>query len=357
MDSKKTYKILTLLLVMQWSFIQIIAQYPSFIEKYYSNGFYVYVSSFLRFIFGWIPFSLGDILYAFLIIFIIKGLFRTLKKRKLNLKNTVFRILGTASIIFFVFHFNWALNYFREPLDESLGIEKENYTNEELFGFTKKLIEKTNEIQFLLTKNDTVLVEDESTKGQILKNAHFAYDQLENKYPQFSYKNPTVKNSLFSVPLTYMGFAGYLNPISNEAQVNYLIPINGFPATVCHEIAHQVGYASESEANFIGYLASINYQNTYFNYSGYLMSLRYCLAEVFRKDPEQFELLKPLINKGILKDLKQSQEFWESYSNWSEKYFKFFYDHYLKANKQKDGIEGYSKMVVLLINYYKTEKL
>ena len=342
---------------MQWSFIQIIAQYPTFIEKYYSKGLYVYVSNFLRIIFGWLPFSFGDFLYAFLIIFILRGLYSSLKIKKINFKNTIFKIFGIASIIFFLFHFNWALNYFRVPLDESLGIKKENYTNEELINFTKKLIVKTNEIQFSITKNDSILVENEITKRQIQEIAHLAYDQLENKYPQFSYKNPTVKNSLFSIPLTYMGFAGYLNPISNEAQVNYLIPKNGFPATTCHEIAHQVGYASESEANFIGYLASINYNNLYFNYSGYLMSLRYCLAEVFRKDPEQFELLKPLLNKGILKDLKQSQEFWESYNNWSEKYFKFFYDNYLKANKQKDGIKGYNKMVVLLINYYKTEKL
>ena len=129
MDSKKIYKILTLLLVMQWAFIQIIANYPSFIEKYYSNGLYVYVSNFLRFIFGWIPFSLGDILYASLIIFIIKGIYRSLKTGKINFKNTVFKILGIASILFFAFHFNWALNYFRVPLNESLGIEKENYTN------------------------------------------------------------------------------------------------------------------------------------------------------------------------------------------------------------------------------------
>ncbi len=52
-----------------------------------------------------------------------------------------------------------------------------------------------------------------------------------------------------------MGFAGYLNPITNEAQVNALIPKNNYPATICHEIAHQVGIASESEANFVGYLA------------------------------------------------------------------------------------------------------
>ncbi|VAW25449.1 hypothetical protein MNBD_BACTEROID04-1121, partial [hydrothermal vent metagenome] len=36
MKQKKVYKILTVLFIMQCAFIQIIAQYPIIIEKYYS---------------------------------------------------------------------------------------------------------------------------------------------------------------------------------------------------------------------------------------------------------------------------------------------------------------------------------
>jgi hypothetical protein len=35
----------------------------------------------------------------------------------------------------------------------------------------------------------------------------------------------------------YMGFSGYLNPFTNEAQVNYLGPMYTFPATTCREMA------------------------------------------------------------------------------------------------------------------------
>ena len=87
------------------------------------------------------------------------------------------------------------------------------------------------------------------------------------------------------------------------------------------------------------------------------MAVRFCLFEIFQKDPAKFEALKVELNKGILKDIKQSEEFWESYQNWSEKYFKTFYDSFLKANKQKDGIKSYNKVVLLLVNYYKTQEL
>ena len=353
METKKIYKILTVLLVMQWAFIQIIAQYPNFIETFYSNGLYIFISRFLRIILGWIPFSIGDLLYSVLVFLILHGLYKAIKYKKLALKATFFKITGILSIVFFVFHFNWALNYFRLPVSTSLSFEIDNYSNAELIDFTKKLIAKTNESHVAITKNDTLIVENPLSKKEIKSNVGLAYKHLEKKHPQFKYANPKVKHSIFSVPLSYMGFGGYLNPITNEAQVNSLIPKNNYAATVCHEAAHQIGIASESEANFVGYLASTNSNDLYYKYSGYLMAMRYCISEVYRKDPESFEALKLLINKGILKDMKQSQEFWETYQNWSEKYFKTFYDNYLKANKQADGIEGYSKMVVLLINYHK----
>ncbi|HEU4496459.1 MAG TPA: DUF3810 family protein, partial [Flavobacterium sp.] len=34
-------------------------------------------------------------------------------------------------------------------------------------------------------------------------------------------------------------------------------------------------------------------------------------------------------------------------------FFHYFYDTFLKANQQKDGLEGYSKFVGLLMGYYK----
>jgi len=357
MEQKKLYKILTILLVMQWAFIQIIAKFPNFIEKYYSNGLYGYVSKFSRILFGWLPFSIGDILYLIIGIVIIKNIYTTLKTKRLHIKNTFFKTGAFVSILFFFFHFNWGLNYFRQPLPKTLNFKKNTYTNNELINFTKTLILKVNQFQTSITNNDTIVVENSSNKQQIRALSPFAYQQLQLKHPEFKFETPSIKHSVFSTPLTYMGFAGYLNPLTNEAQVNSLIPKNNYPATVCHEIAHQIGIASESEANFVGYLAAISSKDVYFNYAGYLLATRYCLGEIYRTEPEQFDVLLTSLNKGILKDLQNNQDFWKSYQNWSEKYFKIFYDSFLKANKQKDGIKGYNKMVALLINYYNLEEL
>ncbi|HKJ06483.1 MAG TPA: DUF3810 domain-containing protein, partial [Flavobacteriaceae bacterium] len=174
-------------------------------------------------------------------------------------------------------------------------------------------------------------------------------------YPIFEVRNYHIKKSIFSTPLTYMGFAGYLNPFTNEAQINHLIPINNYPATVSHEIAHQAGIGPESEANFVGFLACISTDNITFKYSGYILALRYCLNELRFTNKIAYHNLLSEINLGVLKDYERSAAFWQSYQNRSEKYFKWFYDSFLKLNQQEEGIESYNKMVPLLINYYKSK--
>jgi hypothetical protein len=357
MKQSKVYKILAIILIIQWAFIQLLTMYPKLIETFYTYGLYQIISKSLRFLLGWIPFSIGDVIYFILILVLIKSIYEVLKYRKINFNRFLFKTLGIFSIIIFFFNFNWGLNYLRPSLTSVLNISNSKYATNELVAFTKQLIVKTNEIQQKITKNDTIVVDDPKTKKELRIMAFAAYKQLAKQNPLFEYNYYSVKSSMFSVPLTYMGFAGYLNPFTNEAQVNYLIPKNSYPATVCHEMAHQIGIASESGANFVGYLAAINSEDSYFNYAGYLMALKYCLYEVYNKNPKEYKLLKTSINKGILKDLQQNQEFWKSYQNWSEKYFKRFYNTFLKANKQKDGIKGYNKVVFLLINYYYSHQL
>jgi hypothetical protein len=78
------------------------------------------------------------------------------------------------------------------------------------------------------------------------------YNNLVTSTHSFLY-NLSTKKSLISLPLTYMGFSGYLNPFTNEAQVNYLGPMYTFPTTTCHEMAHQLGFASETECNLLAF--------------------------------------------------------------------------------------------------------
>jgi len=284
------------------------------------------------------------------------GIYWFYKNRKRNWKEKIWSILNFVSILYFTFHFLWAFNYYRQPLFEKMHIQRD-YTNADLFTFTKKLIAKTNEVQFQITKDKNKKVSNPYATDSIFKITQDGYDKLAQEYPIFQYQYPSQKQSLFSLPLTYMGFGGYLNPFTNEAQVNSKLPRYGFPNVVCHEMAHQIGFASESECNFIGFLACIKNKDPYFQYAAYATALHYCLENVYLKNENQFNALKPLINKGILKNYKESERFWEQYDTFIDKGFQLFYDQFLKTNQQKDGIESYSKYVNLLINFYKDKEI
>jgi len=348
--------LLPLLLLLQIVVLQIISFFPEFVEAFYSNGLYVKIANAERVVFGYIPFSVGDILYFIAIFFILKWIWKQRKTWKTDWKNNCLQILSCLSVFYFLFHLLWATNYYRVRLFDKMQIQKE-YTDADLLAFTKKLILKTNAIHSQLAKNDSLKVVFPYTQEDVFDMNLNGYNNLEKQYPFFGYKNKSVKKSLLSLPLTYMGFAGYLNPFTNEAQVNDKMPMYNFPTTTTHEMAHQLGYASESEANFIGYLASVKNDNLYFQYSGYSYALRYCLHNWKIRDEKVLDALLPTINPGILKNYKEAEVFWEQYESFIETGFKIFYDNFLKFNQQKDGLESYSKFVDLLVNYYKVEKI
>ncbi|REE24824.1 uncharacterized protein DUF3810 [Winogradskyella pacifica] len=330
--------------------------YPEFVEQFYSNGLYVFISKLMRYTFGWIPFSAGDIFYTLAGIYLIRWL---IVNRTRIIKDTVNWLLdigATLSVAYFAFHMLWAFNYYRQPLYKSLNLEAD-YTTEQLVSFTEQLIQKSNALQFQLTKNDTLKVEIPYTKSEILTKVTDGYQTLSEVYPHLEYHPKSIKKSIYSLPLTYMGFSGYLNPFTNEAQVNGLISTYKFPTTACHEAAHQLGYAAENEANFIGSLAAIHNDDVYFKYSGYTFALRYCLGELFKRDPELYDTVILTVNTGILKNYQDVREFWDAYENPIEPIFEKTFDNFLKANNQSAGMKSYSYVVALLVNYYENQPL
>ena len=344
--------ILPLFLVFQIIFLKVLAFFPEVVERYYSNGWYVFISRLERTVSGKIPFSVGDILYGMLISYLLYSIWKTRKDWRNNKKDLLLKFLSGFSIFYFLFHLFWATNYYRVPLFEKMSIKRE-YSNEDLYAFTEKLIAKTNEVQFQITQDKNKKVTNPYSQDSIFKMTQSGYNTLANQYPFFRYEIPSRKKSLFSLPLTYMGFGGYLNPFTNESQVNDRLPKYGFPYVICHEMAHQIGFASESECNFIGFMACIKNKDLYFQYAAYTTALNYCLENIFMKDEAKFKALKPTINPGIFENYKESQLFWKQYETFIDRGFQIFYDQFLKANQQKDGLDSYSKFVDLLINYYK----
>jgi hypothetical protein len=346
---KRKY-ILPLLLLIQIIVVKTIGLFPDFVEHWYSKGLYPKLAFVSRKIFGSLPFSFGDIIYFILIILLFQwiwthriGFFKAWKTNGLTL-------LSWVSMFYFFFHLLWGMNYYRIPLHEKLQIEKE-YSVARLEAFVEKMIVKTNELQLQITQNDSIAVVIPYSDEEIYNLALKGYKKLPNDLKELHYEVKSIKKSLFSYPLSYMGFGGYLNPFTNEAQVNYLKPKYTSPLTTCHEMAHQIGIGSESECNFVGFIAAAKNEDLYFQYSSYSFALRYGLQNLEKIEENSSKPFQEKINKGVLKNFYENEIFWKQYQTPINSFFHFFYDNFLKINQQKDGMDGYSKFIGLAIGY------
>ncbi len=344
--------IIPLSLPLQILLISIASKNTQWIEDNYSLGIYPKISEFSRSILGVFDFSVGDILYILIIINIIAFVFIKIRKNKIPWSEVLRKTLKLSAIVYFLFHVLWGLNYYRKPLHKVLNIEHE-YSTEELEKITYLLLNKSNELHEQLQPNDSLAVVYNYTTTNIFDKTVTAYASLQNLFPKLEYNKKSIKKSLLSKPLSYMGFGGYLNPFTNEAQVNsYIVPYK-MPVTSCHEEAHQLGFAKENEANFIGVMACIKSNDLYFQYSGYTFALRYCINDLYNRDEQKAICALEKFRPGIRENFQEISDFWKAHENPLEPFFKLFYNQFLKVNNQKGGLQSYNYMVALVVNYLK----
>lgn len=246
------------LLVVLCILIKWFSLYPAAVERFYTYGIYPAIAAVQRFLFGWIPFSIGDIFYAFLVLVLIYRLFRLVQlaiRRELNRR--YFTAALQQGIFFFLFiyvSFNilWGLNYNRKGISSQLGITVRKYSLADLDTLTEVL---QNRLNYYAAQASPARRDSVRRKRDLFRESSVLYKEVAGAYPFLQYRPKSVKPSLFSYLGNYLGFQGYYNPFSGEAQVNTTIPHFLEPFVTLHEIAHQLGYGKENEANFVAFLA------------------------------------------------------------------------------------------------------
>ena len=336
--------ILIVFLPLQLILIRLAKNNPHWIEINYSQNIYPVFFNIRAFFLKKIPFSFGDIAYFASIIFIIWSILNSIKQMKIQM--VFINFFATISLLSLLFHISWGLNYYRIPLNEKLNYKVE-YNEDELERTLILMIEKTNELHDRLSNQDTIPVEIPYSKEKItqLIEENFDFDLYDLKI------QPFLKNSLWSTLLSYMGFAGYINPITLESQINRKIPKLNYIATASHEMAHQLGIASESEANFIAFYTNSKHPDLFIKYTAFSFALNYCYSELFKANQEKAKIQLSKLNSGVLKNFEQISTFWKKFQNPFEPFFKNGYDTYLKINGQAKGIQSYNAMVSMLIAF------
>ncbi|MEP7109846.1 MAG: DUF3810 domain-containing protein [Ferruginibacter sp.] len=351
----KKYWILIGTLTVFAVIIHLFSSDPIRVEQYYSTGIYPHISIFLWYLFGWLPFSFGDILYGtvslWLIVTIIKVVRAMWKKRLFS--NEYLRIFRRLVIklllVYIIFNALWGINYNRKGIASQLGLSIEEYSVDELKTLNNVLLQKVNLSNDSLLQKPAFLM----SSKEIFSRSLDAYKELNKHYSFLNYHPTSIKTSLWGWLGNYVGFQGYYNPFTGEGQVNTTIPKFLQPYTNCHEIAHQLGYAKENEANFVGYLAAASSKDATFHYSVYLELFLYANSNLFHTDSVAAKAFIKQLLPPVRKDLHEWRKFNLSHRNPVEPVIRWIYGKYLENNQQPTGVLSYDEVTGFMIAYYR----
>ena len=334
--------------------IRAYSQNASHVEWAYSSRFFPGFSGFQRMLFGKIPFCIGDILYLLLFGWLVAQLIKCIvfvirsKKMPNFLQNTGSFFLNLM-FIYIVFNVFWGLNYNRQGIKWQLGLpEKEAYSTEELRNLNCLLLDKINQ-----SKQAVLRQKKFPSTQQLFKQVYEAYQSATVQFPFLKYEPVSIKPGIWGNLQSYTGISGYYNPFTGEAQMNMHLPDFILPYTACHEVAHQLGYAKEMEANFVGYIAAISSKDTLLHYSVYFDLFMYANNSLYFSD----SAFAKICRKDLLPQVKEDYLKWHNFKRAHQSYMNAFvnlvYGNFLKQNQQPLGMQSYNAVTGFLIDWYK----
>jgi hypothetical protein len=363
MSTKISKKYLMILLLPFGYFLNALSRSNSILtEKIYSSGIYRGISWLVGNLWGWLPFSVAELLLPALIILAVSlliawmsRLIRTRGKRWIVFRNGVLNILLAVSLLYFTFVALWGLNYNRQSLSSILGLEIRPASLDELVEMTEALLDETNRLREKVEEDEKgVMVPFGGFKGAF-DRAREGYLAAAEYIPGFDGVYGRPKPLLFSSAIAYTNIWGIYSPFTAEPNVNMKIPSPMLPSTMMHEYAHQLGFAREDEANYISYLTCSLHPDVDFRYSGSLSALNYSMNAVYGQDQESWRKLYDRLSEGVKRDLAENARYHEKYDGPVREATSKTNDAYLKANNQVDGERSYGRMVDLLLAQYRFE--
>lgn len=329
----------------------------NWVERFYTTGFYPILATAMRTLFGWIPFSIGDIFYILAFIWVVRKTWKLVlllkqKRARAYLSWVLFRkYLKLCLLIYIVFSLFWGLNYFRQGIEAQLDLSMKGYTVEDLFSLTVLLQQRLN---LYAEKLDSVQRTTYNQNRVLFQTGIEAYRTAQRMYPFLTYSPPSIKPSLYTPVGHWFGFTGYYNPFTAEAQLKIDIPVFLKPFVVTHEIAHQVGYAKENEASFVAWLTCKASGDINFLYSAYFELYRDAIfACQLTPNKELTEKIRKNVHPRVRQDILDVQRYLLRNRNYVEPLMTIMYDRYLKLNNQPKGKATYNEVIAYVMAYLK----
>jgi energy-coupling factor transporter transmembrane protein EcfT len=351
--------------------ILVFSFFPDAVATYFSFGLFQYIGLGLRSLTGDIKMPIGEYVYLVLIIILIinsiLGLYKL--KNKINtesFRTNLFRFGKQLTLklvqLYVVFMLIWGLNYQKSSPAKSFDLKMDtSYTEVQLDSLSLYLMKELNKTRQILS--DSVI--EKTEVDQVFRNSILNYRLVKNKFPQLHLEKPILKEAAFPSWGDYLGYLAFYQPITGEAIVRTDVPLLTLPYTSCHELAHQMGYASEAEANFIAFVVATESSDALLRYSMLLQMFTYCQSEHlgFIAKTGNFEKWKTIVNRNkamldpkVIGDRKKIKDFFIQRQHLLLPASTSLYDQFLQWNKQAKGIKSYDEVLLWVLAYNKSKQ-
>lgn len=318
------------------------------------------ISKFISAITNIIFFPLGEIFYIVvaiiglrLVLLVIKNIFHNRK----NLVKRSFQFILFLNVTYFIYMFAWGIMYKKETLTfDKSKLKIETNVLKEIYCID---IDQTIEARKLISKNDSTTTVNFTSNLKDYDNDFFKLQyQLKNEPWIKNYRfltNSHYKLSSISSLQNHLGILGYYNPFTVESNLNKYNTDLKQSSTLFHEYGHQMGFASESEANFLAYYLGTYSKNPEVRYSIYYKSIFSILRAIYKSDPYFVKMEIDNMPEQIKDDRKAEINHYLKYEGKSSDIFSELNNQFLKANND-EGTISYNNYIKLIYYLHLTKK-
>ncbi|HAQ21874.1 MAG TPA: hypothetical protein DCR40_21990 [Prolixibacteraceae bacterium] len=329
------------LALLTFGLTEFFSRYPKITETVYSQVLYPIFAFCLSFLSKWFSFSLDDVFYGLLVLFVITIFLMTVF-RKIKFSRFLLLVIQTLAICYVLFYWFWGFNYYRSGINNRLSIAISKPDTVQFMRVLEDLIARTNASYCNFDSISKVEI-NALVEASYQKHASF----LKLSYPLGTRTPKPITLSSFFAKAS---IAGYYGPFFGEVHLNDSLLLIEYPQVLAHEFAHQFGITSEAEANFYGWLVCTQSNSKHLQYSADISMINYFLSQGRRL--HNFQELVQQIQKPVIDDIRKVQKHSENMRNERiEKAAGKVNDVYLKTNKVEKGIEDYFGVVQFVMDY------
>lgn len=338
-------RLLPILAVVLAALLAAVPMPPVWVERWFSTGIYAAVQPLASSATSLLPVALLDLLLLAAAVWVALAIARIVRARGQRLRELgvqLWRAVALGAAVYVLFLAMWGLNYRRPPITARLDYSDSRVTSDAVTALAREAVGELNRLH---PSAHAALSASPGLEAVRLRLAP-AFGQAQRAIAMDWTAAPArPKHPLVSPFFRWAAVDGMINPLGLEVLLNPgLLPVER-PAALAHEWAHLAGWARESEASYLAWLACQRGDDAA-QYSGWLAIYWYLRAD-----------LPPAVRGGLERELAAGprddlnaiaarvtganalvqQASWQAY------------DSFLKVNRVEEGVESYSEVVRLVV--------